>query len=100
MADYTIQPGEWGIHGVTLAAATVCTIRFPDDVDEIEVLSHDGAAAVYFTVDGTTPVVEGRGSRVIPAAISSAQVEPPTAGPTTVKLISAGTPRISVMRTS
>ena len=100
MAEHTIQPGEWGIHGLTLAAGQVATIHFPDDVNEIEVLSHDGAAAVYFTVDGTTPVVEGRGSRVIPAAISSAQVEPPTAGPSIIKLISAGTPRISVMRTS
>jgi len=100
VADYTIQPGEWGVHGITLTAATVCTIAFPDDVNEIEVLSHDGTAPIYFTVDGTDPVVEGRGSRVIPAAISSAQVEPPTAGPTIVKLTSAGTPRISVMRTA
>lgn len=100
MADYTIQPGEWGIHAITLTAGQVTTIQFPDDVDEIEVLSHDGTAPIYFTVDGTDPIIEGRSSRVIPAAISSAQVEPPTAGPTVVKLISAGTPRLSVMRTS
>ena len=99
MADYTIEAGEWGVHGITLSAATICTIQFPDDVDEIEVLSHDGAAPIYFTVDGTNPAVEGRASRVIPASISSAQVQPPTAGPTVVKLISAGTPKVSVTRT-
>ncbi|MFC9268925.1 hypothetical protein ACFTXJ_14280 [Streptomyces zhihengii] len=99
MADYTIQAGEWGVHGITLTASQICTIQFPDDVDEIEVLSHDGAAPIYFTVDGTDPAVEGRASRVIPASISSAQVQPPTAGPTVVKLISAGTPKVSVTRT-
>lgn len=99
MADYTVQPGEWGVHGITLAAADITTVHFPDDVDEIEVLSHDGNAPIYFTTDGTNPSVEGRGSRVLPAAISSAQVQPPTAGPTIVKLISAGTPKVSVTRT-
>lgn len=99
MASYTVQAGEWGVHGITLEAGTVTTVHFPDDVDEIEVLSHDGAAPIYFTVDGTTPVVEGRASRIIPASISAATVQPPTAGPTVVKLISAGTPKVSVTRT-
>jgi hypothetical protein len=99
VAEHTIRAGEWGIHGLTLTAGQITTVHFPDDVDEIEVLSHDGAAAIYFTVDGADPQVEGRASRVLPAAISSAQVQPPTAGPTVVKLISAGTPRISVTRT-
>ncbi|MBP2581920.1 hypothetical protein J3A78_002398 [Streptomyces sp. PvR006] len=99
MADYQVQAGEWGVHAITLQPGTVTTIAFPDDVDEVEVLSHDGAAAIYFTVDGSTPSVEGRGSRVLPAAISSAQVQPPTAGPTVVKLVSAGSPSVSVSRT-
>ncbi|MFI8191357.1 hypothetical protein ACIF8T_21480 [Streptomyces sp. NPDC085946] len=98
MADYTVHDGEWGIHGITLEAATITTVHFPDDVNEIEILSHDGAAPIYFTTDGSDPSVEGRGSRVLPAAISSAQVQPPTAGPTIVKLISAGSPRVSVTR--
>ncbi|MFJ4925280.1 hypothetical protein [Streptomyces sp. NPDC088736] len=99
MASYTVEADEWGVHGITLEAGTVCTVHFPDDVDEVEVLSHDGVAAIYFTVDSSEPAVEGRASRVLPAAISSAQVEPPTAGPTVVKLISAGTPKVSVTRT-
>ncbi|GAA4824475.1 hypothetical protein [Streptomyces ziwulingensis] len=99
MPSYTVQADEWGVHGITLEAGTVTTVHFPDDVTEIEILSHDGAAPIYFTVDATNPQVEGRASRVIPASISSAQVEPPTAGPTVVKMISAGTPKISVTRT-
>ncbi|WP_394436288.1 hypothetical protein [Streptomyces sp. SGAir0957] len=99
MTTYSVADGEWGIHGITLVAGQVDTVQFPDDVNEVEILSHDGAAAIYFTVDGSTPQVEGRASRVIPASISSAQVQPPTAGPTIVKLISAGTPKVSVTRT-
>ncbi|MFJ3984432.1 hypothetical protein [Streptomyces fungicidicus] len=98
MAEHTVQDGEWGIHGITLEAGTVTTVRFPDDVNEIEVLSHDGLAPIYFTTDGSTPAVEGRACRVLPASISSAQVQPPTAGPTIIKLISAGTPKVSVSR--
>ncbi|WP_069883546.1 hypothetical protein [Streptomyces luteocolor] len=100
MADYTLGANDWGVHGITLVANQVDTVQFADDVDEIEILSHDGAAPIYFTVDGTAPAVEGRGSRVLPAAISSAMIEPPTSGPTVVKVVSAGTPKISVMRTS
>lgn len=99
MAVYTVQPGEWGVHGLTLEPGTITEIHFDDDAPEIEVLSHDGAAAVYFTTDGTTPQIEGRACRVIPASISSATVQPPTAGPTVVKLISAGSPKVSVTRT-
>ncbi|MGW5633934.1 hypothetical protein [Streptomyces sp. NPDC003832] len=99
MAEYSVTNDEWGIHGITLEAGTITTIHFPDDVDEVEVLSHDGAAPIYFTVDGSDPAVEGRASRVLPAAISSAQVQPPTAGPSIVKLVSAGTPKVSVTRT-
>ncbi|WHM30192.1 hypothetical protein OH540_09175 [Streptomyces sp. BPPL-273] len=99
MASYTVQAGEWGVHGITLTASEITTVHFPDDVDEIEVLSHDGAAPIYFTVDGSQPAIEGRASRIIPASISAATVQPPTAGPTVVKLISAGAPKVSVTRT-
>ncbi len=63
----------------------------------LEVLNVDGAAAVYFTIDGTTPTVGGNGCHVLPAAINSVELSDTTAGSTTtVKLISAGTPRVSV----
>ena len=99
MASHTIADGEWGIHNVTLTAGAEDTFTFPDDVTEVEVLSHDGAATIYFTVDGTAATITGRHCRILPAAVSSVTAEPPTAGPTVVRVISSGTPTISVTRT-
>lgn len=80
---------------VTLTANTVTTVTLDQDFANIEVLNVDGAAAIYFTVDGTTPAIEGNGTNVLPAAIggltvwSGSQID-------TVKLISAGTPKASI----
>lgn len=98
MAAHTVAAGQIGVYEVTLTAATVDTVTFDDDVDTVEVLSHDGAAAVYFTVDGSTPTVAGKGCWMLPAAASSATVDVGTAGDTVVKLISAGTPKVSISR--
>lgn len=80
----------------TLQAATVATITFDRDYPRVEVANVTGAAAVYFTVDGSTPAAEQTGSHVLPAAIGSVDVDVHTSGPTVVKLISAGTPKVSV----
>jgi hypothetical protein len=81
-------------HG-TLAADTVTTITFDEVYNQVEVLNVDGAAAIYVTADNTTPTVEGNGCNVLPAAIGGLVIASPTT-PTTVKLISAGTPKVSV----
>lgn len=94
----------------TLAASTVTTLTvdvtdpkpgnlsFADPPKpRVEVLNVDGAAAVYFTTNGTPPTVAGDGCHVLPAAIASIEVNDETSGPTSVvKLISAGTPKVSV----
>lgn len=85
----------------TLAADTVTTLTFLTDYARIEVANVDGAALVYFTVDGTTPGIAATGSQVLPAAIGAVELSPriqgaPHSGPTVVKLISAGTPKVSV----
>lgn len=99
MASYTVAAGLVGAHAKTLVASTVDTVTFTaTDLDEVEVLS-DGTAAVYFTVDGTTPTVAGDGMWEIPAARAVRTVQVPTAGATIVKLISSGTPVYSVART-
>ncbi|MFD7705698.1 hypothetical protein [Streptomyces sp. NPDC059786] len=99
MADeHTVSADEWGIHALTLTAAEETIVRFAADCDQIEILSHDGTAPIYFTVDGSPAAVEGPTCRVIPASISSATVHPPTPGGTVVRLISAGTPTVSVSR--
>ena len=98
MANHPLTAGQVGAYEFTLAASTVDSVTFADDLDGVEVVSHDGAAAVYFTVDGSTPTVAGAGCWVIPAAPSALSVDVPTAGGTVVKLISSGTPRVSVAR--
>lgn len=96
MSAYTVAASERGAHAKTLVAATVDTVTFSRDCDTVEILSHDGAGAIYFTVDGTTPTVAGANTLVIPAAAGALEVEVPTAGNTVVKLISSGTPTYSV----
>lgn len=68
---------------------------------QVEVLNVTGTAEVYFTVDGTTPTVGGNTCFVLPAAMCALTVDDGTPGPTsTVKLISSGTPKISVRAAS
>lgn len=81
---------------VTLVASTVSTLTFDEDFRAVEVLNVDGAAEVYFTLDESTPVVGATGTFVLPAAIGSVEIEPPTNRSTVVKLISSGTPKVSV----
>lgn len=80
---------------VTLVANTVTTVTLDGNYSTIEVLNVDGAAPIYFTVDGTTPTVEGNGCNVLPAAICGLTV---WAGSNVdvIKLISAGTPKVSI----
>lgn len=98
VADHTVAADEQGVHNITLTAGTVDTVTFADDVTQIRVTNMTGTAAVYYTVDGSTPTVAGKNTRLLPAAIGSVLVEPPSSGPTAVKLISSGTPAVSVAR--
>ncbi len=81
---------------VTLVASAVTTVDLGQDYSVVEVLNVDGVAAVYFRFDATAPVVGATGTHVLPAAIGSVEVTPRTSGNTVVKLISAGTPQVSV----
>ena len=85
----------------TLTATTVATITLDKDYEHLEVLNVTGTDAVYFAFGTTTPTVAGDTCQVLPACINSLTVQPRqlghTAGTNTaVKLISAGTPTISV----
>ncbi|GAA0632324.1 hypothetical protein GCM10010174_61710 [Kutzneria viridogrisea] len=93
----TVPAGQIGAHNLTLTANTVTEVDFADDVDTVEVLS-DGTAPVYVTVDGSSPTVGGANCYLLPAAIGAKELHPPTAGGTVVKLISAGTPTVSVAK--
>lgn len=84
---------------ITLVAATPATVvlELGRDEGQIEVINVDGLASIYFTVNGSTPTVEGDDTYVLPAAIGSVAVAShAVSGTHTVKLISAGTPKVSV----
>lgn len=82
----------------TLAANTVDTITLDGDYASVEILSRDGAAEVYATVDTTqTPTVGGNGCDVLPAVIGSVTIDASGYGtPTTVQLIAASPVAYSV----
>lgn len=81
---------------VTLVPDEVTAVEFDQGYRRIEVLNADGSDAVYFRVGQTDPEVDGVGSQILPAAICSVELDVTTAGPTEVRLISAGTPHVSV----
>ena len=88
--------GEVAAH-LTLVANTVTTVVFDVDLEVVEVISRDGSADVWYTLDGSTPAPEGTRTYILPAgAMGSDERHPYTSGPTTVKFLSSGTPRVSV----
>lgn len=81
---------------VQLTANTVATVTLDADYQNVEVVNRDGSGEVFFTYDGSTPTVAGDGTVLLPAALSGVTVNPETAPVSVIKLISAGTPKVSV----
>lgn len=65
-------------------------------IANVQVLNRDGADEIYFTVDGSTPVVGAEDNFVLPAAISARTEAVAEDDTVVVKLISAGTPTYSI----
>lgn len=97
MANVTVEVNEKGAYERTLTAETVDTVTFDGSLFEVEVIS-DGAAPLYFTLDGSDPVVGGAACYHMPAIASVREVRVDYRGGVTVKLISEGTPTYSVSR--
>lgn len=104
MASFDIAADEIGAYEKKLTANTVDSVTFHRDLEAVEVVS-DGASAIYFTVDGSEPVVGGEKTHALPASSSVRVVDTPSpegvravSRTTVVKLISAGTPTYSVAR--
>ncbi|MBF9135298.1 hypothetical protein I0C86_41340 [Plantactinospora sp. S1510] len=81
---------------VVLAADTVRTVTLDQDYYEVEVAMIADPATLWFRADGQAPVAMGDGTHVLPAALSFLSLRPGSSGPTVVKLLSAGTPTVSV----
>lgn len=97
MATYAVATlsNEIGTPAFTLVADTVDTVQFDRDLGGLEIIS-DGAAAIWYTLDGTTPEVNGDRSYYLPAAPCVDRRDPPQNASTTIKFISPGTPTVRV----
>lgn len=85
----------------TLTADTVATVVVTSE--RIEILNRDGAAEIFYTVDGPAPEVEDTADKVLclPAVAGAYRVfyrdsRPDQDKDHTVRLISDGTPTYSV----
>lgn len=97
MASYQVAASGYSSQDNTLTASTVDTVMFLASALSVEVMA-DGTAAVYVTVDGSTPTVSGANTFKLPPVGSwtALVLSVPTEGAPVVKLISAGTPVYSV----
>lgn len=93
MATYTVAEGDRAKHGLTLVASQVDTVTFTDNVNTVEIWN-DGDDPVYYTNDGSTPTVAGGNCFVVPP---SAVDRRPVRSSKSIKVISSGTPTLSVI---
>lgn len=98
MATYSVTSAQVGRHGISMAASVVDTVEFAVDCEFVEVTQLTGSAPVYFTVDGTTPTVGGANTYSTLTTMAPVAVSPPSAFATAVKLISAATATVSVVK--
>lgn len=97
MTTTAVAAAELAAHAITLTPDTVDTVNFARDCAEVEVLNINGAGALYFTVDGSTPTVAGKNTHLVPAAAGAGKrVGVRGGGLTAVKLISAAATSYSV----
>lgn len=96
--EHVVASRDLAVHEVQLTPNTVETFTFEAGYCTVEVLSHDGAAIIYMTSDGSTPVVRGPRSFALPAAMTSQTVKSTDPKPTVIKLVSEGSPLVSVTR--
>lgn len=85
------------VHG-TLTANEVEEVALTEDALKVEILNRDGADEIYYLVDpgDEDPEVEGENCEVLVAAINAQTQRSRARSTTTVKLISAGTPKYTV----
>ncbi len=84
------------VRTVTLVAATVYQYNPSFNGSRVEVTNMDGASEVYFTTNGVNPTVGGDDCVAMPAVINSVEVADEVSGSADVRLISAGTPKVSI----
>lgn len=96
MAAYTVAEKKIAKHNIVMVANVEDNVMFFENPTEVEIVS-DGAAKIYVTTDGTAATVAGDNTYIIPAIAGVRTIRhwDPTAA---VRLISPGTPTVSVTR--
>jgi hypothetical protein len=110
MSNYTVPPGNVGVHKKTLAPGVIDTVTFAlgdpgtpgwNKVPRrVEILT-DGVDEVYATTDGSAPTVAGGNTYRLPSAgglVAVVVSVDSASGAAVVKLISSGSPVYSVSR--
>jgi hypothetical protein len=77
VATYEVASKKIGAYKKTLVANTVDTVEFADYLQTVRIVSHDGAAEIYYTIDGSTPAVGGEGTHEIPAYPLAEEIDIP-----------------------
>lgn len=99
MAEHQIAAGMVSAPAAKLTASTEEIFKFAQYVPVIEIIT-DGSAAAYVTIDGSVPTVGGANCYTLPALACVRRI--PWGGnrtePPVVKVISSGTPTITVSR--
>lgn len=98
MATYTVSKGHVGVGPWPLVASQVDTVTFTDNVSTVQVVNTDGAVDVWATNDGSTPAVPSAGTSTASYRVPAGTILDLTLHGATdaVKVISSGTPTISV----
>lgn len=100
MPDVTVRAGEVSSGLVTLTPNQVSTVTFTEDLGFVTVIhSEAGSGMVWYTTDGSTPVIGGRSAWPLPAGmIDERRPTVHTSEGDVVKLISSGSPTVIVTR--
>jgi hypothetical protein len=97
MANLTVARDEIGVWEQALVAATVDTVTFTDDLNNVEIIN-EGTVGIYATIDGSVPTVGAKAAYYVPPGMSRVVTDNYGMGGTVVKLISSGTPKYGVSR--
>lgn len=97
MATYTVAAGAIGTAEWTLTPGTVDVVTFGDNLGFVDIIS-DGAAAIWYTADGTTPTVGGANCWYLPAVPCVETAGVVNTDIDTIRLISAGSPKLRVQK--
>jgi hypothetical protein len=96
MTAIAVAAAEVGVWEQALGAGVEDIVTFARDCDQVRVVNVSGAAAIYFTVDGSAVTVGSKAAHWLPALANASKiVTVPTSGNTQLRVKSSGTPTYS-----